>query len=69
MISQKRENVGWEILLLASNQDAVSTARSLSIPAKNAIHFEATDVGIRKGFDDLARRVTELRESVMRAAA
>lgn len=48
MISHQQEKYGWEFIFLAANQDAMATARSMSIRRENTISYEATPDGIRE---------------------
>lgn len=48
MIHHQREKYGWEFIFLAANQDAIATAKSMSIRPEDAISYEASPTGIRE---------------------
>lgn len=62
MIRHQREKYAWEFLFLAANQDAITTAASMSIPALNAVTFVASSAGTAKAFDNLDSMVAERRK-------
>ncbi len=45
-IRHQREKYGWEFLFLGANQDVVSEAAKMAIPAADAIAFEASGRGV-----------------------
>lgn len=47
MIEHQQKVYSWEFIFLAANQDAIATASSMSIHAKDAISFDATGEGVR----------------------
>ncbi|MBA2692372.1 MAG: VWA domain-containing protein [Rubrobacter sp.] len=48
MIHHQREKYGWEFIFLAANQDAIATARSMSIHPEDTFAYEASPTGIRE---------------------
>lgn len=61
MIEHQQNKYGWEFVFLAANQDAIATARSLSIKASNAVSFNATSDGTRGAYLYQSKMVSQLR--------
>lgn len=61
MIDHQRTVYSWEFLFLAADQDAISVANRLSIPAANAINYSNTGEGNRAAFAGLAKAATSYR--------
>lgn len=53
MIGHQKEKYGWEFIFLAANQDAIATARSMSISAEDAISYDASPAGVRQAHADM----------------
>jgi uncharacterized protein YegL len=47
MIRHQQQKYSWDFIFLAANQDAIATASTISIAAKDAISFDATGEGVR----------------------
>jgi len=60
LIAEKRAQ-GWEFIFLAANQDAIASARRLSIPDADADSFTSDPAGARVLFSNLSHRVMEKR--------
>lgn len=54
---EARRAEGWEFVFLAANQDAISTADTLSIPRADAASFAATKAGTDAAFLRVTERV------------
>jgi len=63
MISHQQEKYAWEFIFLAANQDAIATAQTLSIQAKDAIAFDATGQGVRMAMARVSEETTKRRGS------
>jgi hypothetical protein len=61
MIDHQRSCYGWEFIFLAANQDAITTARTLAIDARDAINFEASGSGVREAYLTLDATVRQRR--------
>jgi hypothetical protein len=61
MIAHQRDVYGWHFVFLGANQDAISTAAALSIPAANAMTYAANRVGVAAAFGATSRGVANLR--------
>lgn len=53
MITHQQQKYGWEFVFLAANQDAIATARSMSIRPEDAISYEASPAGVRAAHAEL----------------
>ena len=63
MISHQQEKYAWEFIFLAANQDAIATAQTLSIQAKDAIAFDATGQGVRMAMARVSEETTKRRSA------
>ena len=63
MIQHQREKYSWEFIFLAANQDAIATAREISIAAQDAVSFAATPDGVRHAHLHMSQEVTRRRRS------
>jgi hypothetical protein len=61
MIAHQQDVYQWEFVFLAANQDAITTAQSLSIQAQDAINFSATSTGVREACKTMCYEVTKRR--------
>jgi uncharacterized protein YegL len=61
MIKHQKEVYSWEVVFLAANIDAVATAQTLGIQAKDAFNFVATGKGVRAAYGDMSRSVSQYR--------
>jgi uncharacterized protein YegL len=61
MIKHQKEVYSWEVVFLAANMDAVATAQTLGIQAKDAFNFVATGKGVRAAYSDMSRSVSQYR--------
>jgi uncharacterized protein YegL len=61
MIKHQREVYSWEFIFLAANQDAIASAKSISIGAKDAVAFQSTGEGIRSAHAVMSREVARRR--------
>lgn len=61
MIEHQRHKYNWEFVFLGANQDAIATARTLSIDAQDTVNFSATGKGIRDVYGSLSKRVSQTR--------
>ena len=61
-IQHQQERYDWEFLFLAANQDAIASAKKLSIPAANAMNVAATPAGIRQSQQMLNESITQRRQ-------
>jgi hypothetical protein len=61
MISHQQSKYSWEFIFLAANQDAISTAQTLSIDASSAISFAASGAGVRSAFAAMETEVSARR--------
>lgn len=62
LIDEAREQLGWEFVFLAANQDAVLTARELNIPDFDASNFEASHQGIHEAMSNMSYHVKTRRD-------
>lgn len=58
MIRHQQQKYSWDFIFLAANQDAVATARDISIHAEDAFSFEATAEGVRNANLAMSREVS-----------
>ena len=63
MISHQQQKYAWEFIFLAANQDAIATAHTLSIQAKDAIAFDATGQGVRMAMARVSEETTKRRSA------
>ena len=63
MIKHQQEKYSWEFIFLAANQDAIATAREISIAAKDAMTFAATPDGVYNANLQMSREVARRRRS------
>ncbi|MFN2204226.1 MAG: vWA domain-containing protein [Caldilineaceae bacterium] len=63
MIQHQREKYSWEFIFLAANQDAIASARSISIDAEDAIAFQATGAGVRHAHMQMSQEIARRRRS------
>lgn len=61
MIEHQRTVYSWEFLFLAADQDAISVASRLSIPAANAVNYANTGEGNRTAYDKLSKATSSYR--------
>lgn len=54
MITHQQDKYGWEFIFLAANQDAIATAKSMSIRPEDAISYEASPAGVRAAHDEMS---------------
>ncbi|WP_205544195.1 vWA domain-containing protein [Rubrobacter indicoceani] len=64
MIQHQQEKYGWEFIFLAANQDAISTAKSVSIEPQNSFAFISSPDGIREAHAMMSRHFTRRRRGV-----
>ncbi len=62
-IKHQQEKYNWEFLFLAANQDAVSSAAKIAIPAAQAMNFVASPIGVRDSHNRLNDRITRSRRA------
>ena len=63
MIQHQRDVYKWEFIFLAANQDAIASARSISIHAHDAMPFQSTGEGVRHAYASMSEEVTRRRRS------
>lgn len=63
MIEHQRNTYSWEFIFLAANQDAVATAKSMSIPQSAAMNFAPTRKGILGAYAKSSSYVRSFRAS------
>jgi uncharacterized protein YegL len=63
MIQHQREKYSWEFIFLAANQDAIASARSISIAAEDAFAFQATGAGVRHANMQMSQEIARRRRS------
>jgi uncharacterized protein YegL len=56
MIKQQREVYSWEFIFLAANQDAIASARQISISADDAVPFAPSAAGTAIAFEEMNTR-------------
>lgn len=61
MISHQRKAYSWEFVFLAANQDAVTAARDIAIPAPSAFEFKADKEGMAQAMCLMSSEVTRRR--------
>jgi hypothetical protein len=61
MIAHQRDVYGWHFIFLGANQDAISTAASLSIPASNAMTYASNKMGTPMAYASASVGVSNLR--------
>lgn len=61
MIELQRSTYSWEFVFLAANQDAVATAKSMSIPQSAAMSFAPTGDGVKKVYAQSSSYVRNFR--------
>jgi uncharacterized protein YegL len=63
MISHQQEKYSWEFIFLAANQDAIATAHTLNIQAKDAVAFDATPQGVRMAMARVSEETSKRRSA------
>jgi uncharacterized protein YegL len=63
LIQQQRDVYQWEFIFLAANQDAIASAQSISIHARDSVSFQSTGEGVRHAYASMSREVTRRRSS------
>jgi len=63
MIAHQQSKYAWDFIFLAANQDAISTASTLSIDADAAFSFEASEAGVREAYAQMDTAVRTRRGS------
>jgi hypothetical protein len=63
MIRHQQEKYSWEFIFLAANQDAMATAGTLAIQAKDAIAFDATGPGVRMAMARVSEETSRRRST------
>ena len=63
-IKHQQEKYNWEFLFLGANQDAIATATSMNIHARNSSSFEHSGSGLRSSLTGSSRKVKAMRESM-----
>ena len=66
LVATCRDELGWEFVFLAANQDAIAEASKLSIHAADAARFDATPDGTVAAFAEMGQMVTERRGRLRR---
>lgn len=61
MIQHQREVYSWEFIFLAANQDAVASARRISIDAADAVAFAPSAAGTAVAFSEMSERTLDKR--------
>ncbi len=64
MIKHQQDAYSWEFIFLAANQDALATAGSMNINAKDAVSFDATGKGVRNANMRMSRMVADRRSKM-----
>lgn len=62
LIKQQRDVYGWDFVFLGANQDAISTAAAMNIPAGSALTYRASAGGTESTFASAANRVRSSRQ-------
>jgi Mg-chelatase subunit ChlD len=62
IIRRHREELGWEFVFIAANQDAFATAERMSIARDSAVAFAATGVGVQSAFTGMTNIVSLFRK-------
>ena len=60
LIAEKRAQ-GWQFIFLAANQDAIASAARISIPAADAVSYQADGVGTTAAFREMTGRTSASR--------
>ncbi|ADO83918.1 vWA domain-containing protein [Ilyobacter polytropus] len=60
-IKRQQEKYNWEFIFLAANQDAVASAKMISIDERDAVDFEATPDGIYKALYSMNEMIYDKR--------
>ena len=63
LISQKKEEKGWEFLFIGANIDAVETASRYGIDASRAVNYNADSKGTKIVFEAVANAIGSVRSS------
>ena len=63
MIQHQQDVYSWDFIFLAANQDAIATARTMSIDAQDAISFDATGEGVRNAQAVMSQQVAYRRRA------
>lgn len=63
MIKHQQEKYSWEFIFLAANQDAIASAREISIAAKDAIAFMSTPDGVYNANMRMSEEISRRRRS------
>ena len=56
------EEVSWEFIFLAANQDAFAEAAKIGIDQKDSFNFDSTKEGIKEAYFNLSSSVKKYRE-------
>lgn len=62
MIRLQHDVYSWEFVFLAANQDAVASARQISIDAADAVPFAPSAAGTRVAFAEMSQRSMDKRQ-------
>lgn len=68
MIGEMREEMRWEFIFLAANQDALLTADSIGVSRGNTLNFAATKEGVENAYTNINHATTLYRTSTADAS-
>lgn len=60
-ISHQRDVYQWEFLFLGANQDAISEAGAIGVPATHAMNYAASAAGVASSYDSVSRATSRAR--------
>ncbi len=63
LISEQKEEHGWEFMFLGANIDAIATARNFGINADRAVTYEADSIGTKMNFDAVCDATVKMRKN------
>lgn len=68
MIAHQRSKYSWEFLFLGANQDAIATASSLNISARDAATYAPSAAGTSASYRAMSRKMASMRAMAAGAA-
>jgi hypothetical protein len=61
LIKSLQKDYGWKFIYAGSNQDPFAEARAISIQPERILHYELTDLGVKKAYSDINDLITRIR--------
>lgn len=68
MIRHQTDEYNWQFVFMGSNQDAITSARSIGIAAASALSYDNTEQSIKMSYQGLSRSISNARLGVTKQA-